>query len=376
MSLAPPYPPDNHHARDQPTIYNMFYELGSDTRTLINAAFALTTIGQFFLLLLIATLVLSPAVDKPSAVLLNLLAICFIGSVPQFFLMYTGDIYSPNPSTGLCVTQAALIEGMHFTFAVVSLSLVINVLVEARVMFSTAAQSRYLRMTLVAVPYAAFGVLATTVAAFAATHPEEVSHMPNDLACTLSNPSLTTAVQVAIAAIVVITLMLETYAIIHTIATRRNLLSWRRPKLLSFSQAVRLVGFTCFQALLLLFSTLRMNVRIDTVSTATVVVQALMPIATFCIFGLTTDCCHAWKALVQEAIARSKRPLSRRAVTAPSVVVVNMVVTVETDHGWDLESCASKSERASMSDCEDDCERGLAPEKPIRIPLEAHVIRC
>lgn len=53
---------------------------------LVNAAFALTTIGQFALVLLIATFLLSHTVYKRSPVLLNLLAICLLGTVPQFFL--------------------------------------------------------------------------------------------------------------------------------------------------------------------------------------------------------------------------------------------------------------------------------------------------
>ncbi|KAI0830823.1 hypothetical protein BC628DRAFT_1355757 [Trametes gibbosa] len=371
MSPPTPGPPDKHHLRTQTSMPVMFYALGSNPRTLINATFALATIGQFALLFLIATLTLSHTVRKRSVVLLNLLAICLLGSISHLFLMYAAEVYSPKPPTGLCVIQAALVEGVDFMFAVVSLSLVIDVLVEAQVMFPKAANSRYLRKALVTVPYTAFLTLVSGIAAFGVAHPEQVGHMPNDLACTLNNPPLTTAVQIAIAAIVVITLSLETYAIIYTIATRRHLPTWRRPQLLSFSQATRVLGFTCLQALLLIFGALRMNVPTDSVRIATVILQAMMPITTFCIFGLTADCCHAWKGLVQDAIARSKRPLGRKPpVALPRAVVVNVNITVHKEHSAgldsDLEFGASKSEVESDGKC--------APEKPIRIPLGAHVL--
>lgn len=64
----------------------MYRGLGTDPSMLVNAAFALTTIGQFALVLLIATFLLSHTVYKRSPVLLNLLSICLLGTVPQFFL--------------------------------------------------------------------------------------------------------------------------------------------------------------------------------------------------------------------------------------------------------------------------------------------------
>lgn len=64
----------------------LYRGLGTDPSMLVNAAFALTTIGQFALVLLIATFLLSRTVYKRSPVLLNLLVISLLGTVPQFFL--------------------------------------------------------------------------------------------------------------------------------------------------------------------------------------------------------------------------------------------------------------------------------------------------
>lgn len=40
------------------------------------------------------------------------------------------------------------------------------------------------------IPYIVFLVFVSGVAAFGAAHPDQVRHMPNDLACSLQNPAL------------------------------------------------------------------------------------------------------------------------------------------------------------------------------------------
>ncbi|KAL1951197.1 hypothetical protein VTO73DRAFT_346 [Trametes versicolor] len=317
--------------------------------------FALTTIGQFALVLLIATFLLSHTVYKRSPVLLNLLAICLLGTVPQFFLMYAGEIYSPNPPAGLCVTQAALLEGVQCTFAAVSLSLVIDLLAESQMIPSKNPKSNHLRMTLVVIPYIVFLVFVSGVAAFGAAHPDQVRHMPNDLACTLQNPAFITTAQIFIAVIVVITLTLEMYAIVHSLATRRHLPTWRRPRLLSFSQAARIVAFTCLQALLLILSTLRTYVGSDSVRIATILLQALMPLTTFSIFGLTSDCCQLWKNKVQPTFSRRRRGArSADSPSLPSAVVITITVVKE------------------MHESEDACESM----KPRLFPFDSEIFPC
>ncbi|KAI0375510.1 hypothetical protein BV20DRAFT_933489 [Pilatotrama ljubarskyi] len=335
----------------------MYEGLGNDPSALINAAFTLTTIGQFALLILIMTLLCSSTVYKRSFVLLNLLAISFLGTIPQYLLMYAEMIYNPKPPAGLCATQAALLEGVQCMLAMSSFSLVVDVLVESQVISFNNTTTKYLRAALIVIPYITFIALVSAVAAFGVAHPDQVRHMPNDLACTLHNSTFITALQIVISAIVVLTLSLMTYAIVRTLATRRHLPSlptsvgWPCPKLPSFSQAARIVAFTCLQALLLVFNTVRTYVHSDGPRIAVVVLQALMPVTTFCIFGLTAECYHTWKRAVLYPFSRWSR---NRPVAAVGNVPLEVTVTVEEGPR-----------------CYDSYfDRGPNSEKPIRIALD------
>ncbi|KAI0639919.1 hypothetical protein C8Q77DRAFT_1152846 [Trametes polyzona] len=367
---------------------------------LINAAFALTTVGQFLLVLLLATLFLSRSTCKRSPVLLNLLIICLLSTIPQFLLMYADQVYDPKPSFGLCATQAALLGGVRCTFAVVSLSLVIDLLIGSQGILAKASRPQYLRAALVIIPYITFLAFCIGVAAFGAAHPEQVRHAPNDLACTLHNPSFITVVQIFIAVIVVLTLGLETYAILRSVATRRHIPAhpaWhRRPPLLSFSQAARIVAFTCLQALLLILSTLRTYVHDDAVRIADILLQALMPISTFSIFGLTEDCCKAWKSLAQQANPRrwarhhdgsSWSPAAafggRSASPAKELVVtITVELTCECESDYDpsvdshsdLESKPGGPAKDADADADSGCRRADAHARsPFRIHFPSPV---
>ncbi|KAI0361071.1 hypothetical protein OH77DRAFT_1585244 [Trametes cingulata] len=319
--------------------HQMYKGLGDDPSVLINAAFALTTIGQLALLVLFLTLLFSSAVSKRNAMLLNVLAISFLGTIPHCLLMYAGMIYNPKPPTALCAAQAALLEGVQCMFAMVSLSLVVDLLVESQVVSFEATNLKCLRAALIALPYVTFVVHVSVVAAFGAVHPEQIRHMPNDLACTLHNFTFITTMQIVISAVVVLALSLMTYAVVHSIATRRHLPSiptgvgWPRPRLLSFSQAARIVAFTCLQALLLVFSTVRTYVHSDGIRTTVIILQALMPLMTFGIVGTTSECCHLWKRAIAavKLYPRSICP-GKRHMAEPEKVPVEIHVTVERNY--------------------------------------------
>ncbi|KAI9057010.1 hypothetical protein FKP32DRAFT_1598492 [Trametes sanguinea] len=230
----------------------MYNGLGGEPARIINAAFALNTIGQLALLILLATFLLSQVVYRCSTVLFSLLLLCLVGSVPQYFLMYAGEIYNPFPPLGLCVSQAAFVEGLRCASAVVALCLVVEYMVDFQIISLTAVQARYLRRVLVALPYVTFLPFSLGVATFGAAHPEQVRHMPNDLACTLYNHTLTTATRIVIATLITMTLSLTIFAIIHTLTTRDRL-SHKRLTIPSFSEAVRIVVFALLQALLLTY---------------------------------------------------------------------------------------------------------------------------
>lgn len=64
----------------------MYPGLGSNATALVNASFVLTTIGQFMLLVLGATLLLSNNIHNRSIVLGNLLIVTFASTVAPYLL--------------------------------------------------------------------------------------------------------------------------------------------------------------------------------------------------------------------------------------------------------------------------------------------------
>ncbi|KAI0673645.1 hypothetical protein C8Q78DRAFT_1076627 [Trametes maxima] len=304
--------------------------MASHPEDLVNAAFALITIGQLALVVLLALLHFSTSLDKRSPVLLNLLVISLAGTIPYFFLMYAGEIYNPNPPTALCVSQAALLEGVQCVSVIASLCLVIDFIVESKAIFIQKAKSRYLRPALLIVPYITFVAFVIGVGAFGAAHPTQVRHMGDDLVCTLQSRSYITSMQLVISAVIVAALLLQTYAAVHSLALRRHPSSWRRTSTFSFSQAARIGGFTCLQALLHIFNTLHANAPSDRLRVANVVLHALMPLTTASLFGLTQDCYNGCKRAVRYSFARSKRPAARRTEGA---VCIHITVERFNDEG-------------------------------------------
>ncbi|KAJ2992028.1 hypothetical protein NUW54_g8032 [Trametes sanguinea] len=296
----------------------MYNGLGGEPARVINAAFALSTIGQLALLILLATFLLSQiVVCRCSSVLFNLLLLSLVGSVSQYFLMYAGEIYNPFPPLGLCASQAALVESLRFASAVVALCLVVEYMVDFQIISLAAVQARYLRRVLVALPYVTFLPFSLGVATFGAARPEHVRHMPNDLACTLHNHTLITATRIVIATLVTMTVSLMStstlsccclpiqslinlpvataFAIIHTLTTTRNRLARKCLTIPSFSEAARIVAFALLQALLLIVDILGTYIQSDSLRVVYMVFQALAPLVTAFIFGLRTECYQAWK---------------------------------------------------------------------------------
>ncbi|CDO73115.1 hypothetical protein BN946_scf185007.g169 [Trametes cinnabarina] len=319
----------------------MYINLGGQPAMLISAAFALNTIGQFALVALLATFLLSRVVYHCSPVLFNLLLVCLAATVPQYFLMYAGQIYNPNPPAALCATQAALVEGLHCAFAVVSLCLVVEYLAESHTISSKTTRVRYLKITLVALPYLTFLPFSLGVGAYGVSHPGDVRHMPNDLTCTLQNRTLITGTRIVIAILVIVTLattgptVTTAFAVIHTLTTRKHLFCKRLPPP-SLSRVARIASFALFQATLLIFNVLRTYVASDFLRVAYMVLQALTPLITALNFGSKVECYQAWKSA---AIGLSRDWFSKRSCQGTSTadarqemrIVVDKSVSVVVD---------------------------------------------
>ncbi|KAI8981157.1 hypothetical protein BD414DRAFT_91548 [Trametes punicea] len=141
-------------------------------------------------------------------------------------------------------------------------------------------------------PYLAAISLSLGVAAFGFAHTDQILHNPDELTCTLHNRTLITATQIIVATTLALAIYLETFAIIHTLTTRKYLP--QIPQIhLSLSDIARVILFTVLQALFLI--TLRTYIQSDSLRIACMLPQALVPIVTALNFGLNTKCYQTWK---------------------------------------------------------------------------------
>ncbi|KAI0800765.1 hypothetical protein C8Q74DRAFT_1364448 [Fomes fomentarius] len=273
----------------------MYEGLGSDPQTLINATFALTTIGQFALLLLGATLLFSHGPQGRTATVVNVVIVTLFSTIPPYLLMYATVIWDTSPPFGLCVTQAALIEGARTMLSTALLTLVVNLMLEIQIFAPPAWIANYTQTLLVIAPYIAFLVFSLSASVLGQQHHNEVRHMPNELACSLQNTTFEIAMQIVVVLTLTTTLCLELYAIVHTIRARRKFNSLHGPSLLSTLQAVRIVSFTLLQAFLLIIRALDIYLPCPGLHIASIFYQALMPLGMFVTFGLQEHCINAWK---------------------------------------------------------------------------------
>ncbi|THG99864.1 hypothetical protein EW026_g2572 [Hermanssonia centrifuga] len=167
----------------------MYSLLGPHPLVLINVSFFFVCLGQLSLILLLGTLCFSKHVLKRNATLINLLVVTAGVTVPGALLYYAQHILDPEPPFGLCLTQAILKHGTDPMFIVCSLALILDVLCETgMIMISITRRTR--QLVLLASPYIVFVVFATWAAALGITHPHAVKHQPNDLYCTIAYTTL------------------------------------------------------------------------------------------------------------------------------------------------------------------------------------------
>ncbi|OBZ79175.1 hypothetical protein A0H81_01284 [Grifola frondosa] len=305
-----------------------FYSgLGPNFHIPVNVCFALATVGQLLLCLLLGTFLFSRDLRKRSAPLMNLLVVTLASSVPPYLLFYAGEVMNPFPPVGLCATQAVLMNGSGTMFVVSSLALVLDLLWETRTILANVSLSPQLRVfTLVSAPYIIFIIFAICTAALGGTHLDRVKHLPSELACSLQYPAFDAGMKMFAGLVVLTTLSLEIYAVVDTRRTRSDLTGLRRPSVLSLSQTARIIGFTCLQTLFLILCTLNTYVDRTALHVISTTYQATMPLATFFLFAMTQDCLHTWRRWL---------PLRHalRSTEVPCRADVRVEVTVEKDLG-------------------------------------------
>ncbi|KAI0715044.1 hypothetical protein C8Q76DRAFT_445326 [Earliella scabrosa] len=324
--------PRDDEPNDAGTLNEMYQGLGADAAGIVNASFTLTTIGQLALLLLGATILLSHGVHRRSAVLANLLVVTFLSSIPPYLLLYGAVMWDSNPPTGLCVTQAALMDGAGTMVSIASLAMVIDIMVAIRIVVPSASMANSMQILLITTPYIVVLIFSISALALGLLHPDEIKRTPNTLACSLKNTTFAIAIQIVIVLTLTTALCLEAYAILDALRARYQLTDLRRPSLLTTSQAVRIVLFTVLQAFFLLTSALDTYVPSPGLHIASIFYRALMPLATSVIFGLTEDCLSTWKKCV--TFAKCRRTDRAKESAIPFTFEIIVTRTVEKKHEY------------------------------------------
>jgi len=269
--------------------------LGSNPVALIIACFTLDTLGQSSLIVLLATLLLSSNVRQRNATLINLLLVTVICSVPPALLFYSDQYLNPHPPSGLCIVQAILKHGTDPMFVVASLALVIEFLQGTGLVIVRFMTKQCLSPTvLVAAPYVTFVLHATVAAGLGGSQPHRVVHKENELYCSIDIAIFTRFQQAFMIVIVIATISLEAYTILKLRRTWDGVRRAKSSTLFTFSQALRITGFTILQLNYVILSSIDFYFSSVGTHILPVVYEALMPLGTFLIFGTTTDCLSAW----------------------------------------------------------------------------------
>ncbi|KAH8099735.1 hypothetical protein BXZ70DRAFT_940895 [Cristinia sonorae] len=294
MVIPPPPPSFLSHSRGHgaDSWYNL---LGANPIALIVACFTLNTIGQAVIILLIATLLLSPNVRQRNATLVNLLVVTVICSVTPALLFYTNQYTNPHPPRGLCMLQAILKHGTDPMFVVASLALVIEFLQGTDLVVISMVTRKYMTsMRLICAPYATFVVFASVAAGLGGSHPQTVIHHRNELYCKVNMVVFSRIIEGFTLIVVAATISLEAYTIVKL---RRTWYGVRRAKsstLFTLSQTFRIAGFTVLQLNYIILSVIDFYFSSVGTHVVPIVYEALMPLGTFLIFGTAMDCLNVW----------------------------------------------------------------------------------
>jgi len=268
--------------------------LGPDPVAFINATFVMVTVGQISLIFLLGTLLLSPYVQGRNLTMLNLLALTIFASIPPAILYYSGHVLDPNPSWNLCLTQAIFKHGSDPMFITASLALIVELLVETRLL-AIRVRRKVRTSLLVALPYIVFFIFAIWAGALGASNPSIVKHQPNTLYCSVSYVAFGRGIDILCAVIVLFTISIEIFTLVKWREAWQNVKYQHCGSGFSTALVLRLLGFTCLQCFYLCLLALNFFVGAAGTNIIPIAYEALMPFATFLIFGTSMDCLRTWK---------------------------------------------------------------------------------
>ncbi|KAI1794045.1 hypothetical protein LXA43DRAFT_999468, partial [Ganoderma leucocontextum] len=252
---------------------------GSHSKGLVYASFILTTTGQFTLLVLI-TILLRSVKEERSASVVSLLVTTLVGTVPPYILVFGDNIRNPDAVGAVCVAQAYLLAGSPTMLATTLWPMVLDTLVESRILLLEASTAKVYRILLIATPYVTLIVFFVTAAVLNQIYPNQLNHRPNDSVCALNNTPLLVASQILSVLALLMALCLEMYVLVIVLRPRRSrILRDRTSASLNPSKAVQIISFACLQAIVLITSALS-NLQSPGLHIAAMFTQASVPLVT------------------------------------------------------------------------------------------------
>lgn len=273
---------------------------GDAHQPLVLAWIILQLAGQITLPILVATMVFHKRVARRNPTIINLCIAWTAATIPPELLFYAGKYKGPEPSTMLCLLQAATISAVPPMAAMAYLSVVIHactVMYEIRKDVTVRPFTVNLRMvTLLASPYIAFLAFALYVAFVGAGNSKDI--VRDTFFCVVAAHNVSTPVFVFTITIVVFTLAGQCWIAYYCYKDyREKRFSSSNKDGVTTSAGVdlqflfRMISFTIFEIVIVVAC---VSSIFNPQLTYAQLLLATPPFAVFLIFATSKDILSAW----------------------------------------------------------------------------------
>ncbi|KAF8872507.1 hypothetical protein BD779DRAFT_334167 [Infundibulicybe gibba] len=256
--------------------------------TLVYIFISLHLVGLFGNLLMILTVVFSRSLTR-SPTWLNFTFSWIISAFSYTLLFIAGQLSSPQPPFGICLTQAMMIYAAPPLAATATFALVLDVWLKVRIsagLGKTKSDYAWLTLLFLILPYIFYASLAIACLVLGTRDPQIVQKVGSGMYCNLSN-----TVPGRISAILVTVFLVPTLGLIILILSslRNNWRTFRQEKH-GLPLIIRVLIFTFFGVVaivLIFFSTIQHGAALN-------IVISTLPVIVFMIFASQTDILDAW----------------------------------------------------------------------------------
>ncbi|KAJ7669484.1 hypothetical protein DFH06DRAFT_1181310 [Mycena polygramma] len=258
-------------------------------KALINIFLTLQMLGLIGSVALVLTTTLSSRASR-NATWQNFFTSWIISTVSYSLLMWSGQLYIPEPSFGICLAQAGLIYGIPSLTAATTFGLIAQIWFSVQTLLAHKVKhERLFTIGLLILPYAILFSMVVASWVIGIRNPNVVEIIGSGMYCHLG-PSGTLG---RVSAAVVVLLLLPTLAleISICIALRRNWGTFKRMKH-SLSIIIRVMIFTMFGILAIALSAI--FVFSENHGAALNIVFATMPVTAVVVFSTQRDIIGVW----------------------------------------------------------------------------------